>query len=189
MASLNLSNAEARTFRCPNCNEVVNTAMVQCTFCASPIDHNLAEIAADIQEKVNQAYSKASYLTILASTMLVFLALTFVPIPFLWLISVPGFLFLVFAIPISAISWRAKFGSIRTDDPDFEKAKRLTHAALFIWFVMLPAFVGRWFVPFEWIITGTALLLGFLIVASQLSFFLRLGSSIGKRIVGFFSRE
>jgi hypothetical protein len=109
---------------CPNCKETINTSMQVCPFCSAPIDHDAAEASADAFAKVNQACSDASYLKIMAGTALTFWLLRFVP--FLSLIGIVGFIFLEIAIPVMAIRWWVKFGSVRTDDPDFSRARRTT---------------------------------------------------------------
>jgi hypothetical protein len=96
-------------------------------FCSAPIDHTAAATAADAFGKINQACSDASYLKIMAGCALAFFILRFVPL--FGLIGFGGFLFLEFAIPVMAIRWWIKFGSIKTDDPEFASAKQ---AALFV---------------------------------------------------------
>ena len=44
--------------------------------------------------------------------------------PFLGLVGIVGFWFLRVAIPVMVVRWWIKFGSIKTDDPDFTRAKR-----------------------------------------------------------------
>ncbi|MBB5063121.1 hypothetical protein [Granulicella mallensis] len=46
-------------------------------------------------------------------------------VPFLGLAGVGGFWFLRLAIPAMVIRWWIRFGSIKTDDPDFARAKRI----------------------------------------------------------------
>jgi hypothetical protein len=124
-AGFSLSSA-VRVFPCLNCKETINTSMQQCPFCSAPIDHTAAETAAVAFGKVNQACSDASYLKIMAGSALTFLALRFVPL--LSAIGAAGFLFLEFAIPVMAIRWWIKFGPIKTDDPEFVRARRTTMA-------------------------------------------------------------
>ena len=45
-------------------------------------------------------------------------------IPFLGLAGIVGLWFLRIAIPVMVVRWWIKFGSIKTDDPDFARAKR-----------------------------------------------------------------
>jgi hypothetical protein len=37
------------------------------------------------------------------------------------------------AIPIMLISWQARYGRIKTDDPDFKSARRNRTIAFFVW--------------------------------------------------------
>ena len=65
--------ANPRTFRCPNCSEMINDSMTQCRYCSVPVDPGVAELIADRQEKANHAYSDASFLRTAAFAMYVFL--------------------------------------------------------------------------------------------------------------------
>lgn len=71
---------QIRPFHCPHCNEIINAKMEQCPSSSRPVDHDLAKNAADIQAKIAQAYSDADYVKITAQAVLVFLALSFVPV-------------------------------------------------------------------------------------------------------------
>src|ERR1043165_4595784 len=72
-----------RTFRCPNCNEMINDQMTQCRYCSVPVDPGVAELIADRQQKANQAVSDASFLRTATITLWVFVALSFIPfLPF-----------------------------------------------------------------------------------------------------------
>ena len=68
-----------RTFRCPNCNEMINDGMKECRYCSVTVDPGVAQLIADKQEQANQACSDASYLRTAAIAMYVFLALSLVP--------------------------------------------------------------------------------------------------------------
>jgi hypothetical protein len=119
--SLSLSPT-VQVFPCPNCRETINTSVQQCPFCSSPIDHAAAEQSAAATSKISQACSDASYLKIMAWALLTFFLLIF--IPFLGLAGIVGLWFLRIAIPVMVIRWWIKFGSIKTEDPDFARAKR-----------------------------------------------------------------
>ena len=54
------------SFPCPSCKEIINDRMEQCRFCGAPVDKGIAQMLAETQAKVNQAYSDASYLSSLA---------------------------------------------------------------------------------------------------------------------------
>ena len=126
---------QVKVFQCPNCKETINTSAQQCRFCSTPIDSGAAHAAAAVMEKVNQACSDASYLRIMAGGMLGFLGLSFVPL--LGSVGSWGFAFLVFAVPVMAIRWWVKFGTIRADDSDFGRARRITLVAVGIWALFL----------------------------------------------------
>jgi hypothetical protein len=122
--------AQPQTFPCPNCNEVINDTMEQCRYCSAPVDRQAAAAAAEIQSKVNQACSDASYLRTAALVMWAFLGLSFIPI-------IPavgwGFLFTFAAVLIMLIRWQIKFSRIQTRDPDYPRAKRSKNLALILW--------------------------------------------------------
>ncbi|HEY1744207.1 MAG TPA: hypothetical protein VGG18_13645 [Granulicella sp.] len=68
----------------------------------------------------------------MAWSLLTFFLLMFVP--FLGLADAVGLWFLRIAIPVMVVRWWIKFGSIKTDDPDFTRAKR---AAIIVGIVAL----------------------------------------------------
>jgi hypothetical protein len=119
--TLSLSST-IEVFPCPNCREIVNTSLERCPFCSAPIDRATAEASAAETSKISQACSDASYLKIMVGMILTFILLIFVP--FLSLAGIVGLWFLRFAIPVMAIRWWIKFGRIKTNDPDFVRARR-----------------------------------------------------------------
>jgi endogenous inhibitor of DNA gyrase (YacG/DUF329 family) len=122
MASgLNLSS-RVEVFPCPNCGQTINTSVASCPFCSTPIDHAAAEAAAAETSRISQACSDASYLKIMAWTLLTFFVIRFVP--FLYFAGFLGLWFLRIAIPVMLIRWWVKFGGIKTTDADFGRAKR-----------------------------------------------------------------
>ena len=68
---------------------------------------------------------------ILAGLVIAFFALSF--IPFLGIVGVFGYWFLLVAVPVMEVRWWVKFGTIRSDDPDFRRAKRAMLIAVGIW--------------------------------------------------------
>jgi len=50
----------ARTFPCPNCNEIISDGATQRRFCSVAIDPAVAQLVAERQEKVNHSVSDAS---------------------------------------------------------------------------------------------------------------------------------
>jgi hypothetical protein len=133
--------AQPQTFPCPNCGEIINETMEKCPFCSTAVDSQAAAAGAEIQSKVNQSVSDASYLRIAAVAMWVFLGLSFIPIiPLVgW-----GFLGLFVAVVVMLIRWQVKFGRLQTKDPDYPKARRSKNLALMLWLAALPVgFVVR----------------------------------------------
>ena len=127
--------AQPQTFPCPNCNEIINDTMAKCRYCATPVDQQAAVAAAEIQSKVNQACSDASYLKTAALLMWAFLGLSFIPIiPVVgW-----GFLFTFIAVLVMIIRWQIKFSGIQTRDADYPRAKRSKNLALILWLAAIP---------------------------------------------------
>ena len=127
--------AQPQTFPCPKCSEIINDSMKKCPFCSTEVDPQAAAAAAEIQSKVNQAYSDANYLRIAAGAMWAFLGLSFIPlIPLVgW-----GFLILFVGILVMVIRWQVKFRGLQTKDPDYPKAKRAKNLALILWVAAIP---------------------------------------------------
>ncbi len=118
---LSLSSA-VEVFPCPNCKETINTSMSQCTYCGAPVDHSAALLSAAETSRISQACSDASYLKIMAWSILVCFGIFFIPL--VGFIGAVGFWFLRIALPVMVVRWWYKFGRIKTDDSDFPSAKR-----------------------------------------------------------------
>lgn len=127
--------ANPRTFRCLNCNEMINESMTQCRYCSAPVDPVAARLVAERQEKANQAYSDASYLRTAVVAMYVFMALSSIPyIPVVgW-----GFLITFFVVLVLLIRWLVQFGRLVTNDADYLKARRSWRLSLVLWIVAIP---------------------------------------------------
>ena len=123
--------SSVRTFPCPKCNELVMTGVDKCRHCASPIDATAAATAADAQDKVNSAYSDASFMRNLSAGMWVFFLIRF--IPFIGIAGWVGMLGLMVGVPVKLILWQVKFGRLQTEDPDYKKAKTNRLIAFLIW--------------------------------------------------------
>ncbi len=132
--------AQPRTLRCPNCNEMINDSMKQCTFCSVPLDPAVAAFVAERQEKANRAYSDASFLRTTAVSMFVFLGISLVP---LLGMAYYGFLIIFIAVVVMLIRWQVKFGNLLTDDSDYQRAKRSKNIALILWLVAIPFFIVK----------------------------------------------
>jgi hypothetical protein len=140
---------ETYTFPCPNCNEIINDSMRECKYCHAPIDPQAARAAGELQARVNQACSDASYTATAAYVMFGFLALDILPIPFIpfWL----AYLLTFFAVIIMVVRWQAKFGGLQTRDPDYKRALFSRNVALVLWLVAMPVWiVGRIFGAVVW---------------------------------------
>lgn len=131
---------ETKIFECPNCKQTIDTSAPQCRFCSALIDPEAAQSAASTMARINRACSDASYLKIAAGALPVFIVLIFVP--FLTWLGGFGSLFLLYAIPIGAVVWGIRFWSIKTEDPDFRRAKRtvLTVGTAFALLILLNLF-------------------------------------------------
>ena len=125
----------ARTFPCPNCNEIINDSATQCRFCSVAIDPAVAQLVADKQAKVNQAVSDASFLRTTAIAMYVFLGLSFIPIlPLVdW-----GFVIIFVVVIVLLIRWQIKFNGLVTSDADYKKARRSWVISLVLLIVAVP---------------------------------------------------
>lgn len=121
----------ARTFPCPNCNQLVMADVETCRHCSSPIDAAVAEAAATTQDQVNRSYSDAMVIRNLAVGMWVFFLIRF--IPFVGIVGWVGMLGLLVGVPFKLILWQVRFGRIKTSDPDYKKAKTNRLIAFVIW--------------------------------------------------------
>ena len=132
--------AQPQTYPCPSCNEIINETVEKCPYCATPVDRQAATAAAETQSKVNQACSDASYLRIAAFVMWVFLGLSFIPI-------IPavgwGFLFTFVTVLVMIIRWQGKFGGLKTNDPDYSRAKRNRNVAVILLLAAGGGFIVR----------------------------------------------
>ena len=123
-----------RTFRCPNCNEMINDSMNTCKYCSVAIDPGIAALIAERQEKANQAYSDASFLRNAAVAMFVFLAVGLV-----LTIGYLGFAVTFLTTLILLVRWQFKFSNLLTNDPDYLMAKRSRNVAAVLVIVAVPA--------------------------------------------------
>jgi len=130
-----------RTFRCPNCNEMINDSMTQCRYCSVPVDPGVAQLIADRQQKANHAVSDASYLRSTTIAMWVLLGLSFIPL--IPLVSL-GFLIVLAVAIVLVIRWQVKFGNLLTNDPDYQAARKSWRMSLLLMLVATPvAFIVR----------------------------------------------
>jgi uncharacterized membrane protein YvbJ len=133
---------QTRRFPCPSCQQIITDDAQECRYCGAPVDKGIAQAAADTQDRVNQAYSDASFLRTTAGGMWVLLAISLIPfIPFVYY----GFVFTFILVIVLLIRWQLRFANINTTDPDYAKAKRNKNLSLVLWLVALP--VGFVVVP------------------------------------------
>jgi len=125
------------SFPCPSCQEFINDSMTQCPYCSAPVDPQVAQQAVEFQERVNKACNDASTIRNLAGAMWVCFALRFLPLGG----CVAGVVMLVlfFLVPIRLIIWQSKYGSLRTADADYQRAKRNALIALVLWGLVIVA--------------------------------------------------
>ena len=138
--------ANPRTFRCPNCNEMINDSMTQCRYCNVPVDPAVAQLISERQEKANQSYSDASFLRTAVVAMYVFMGLSYIPyVPLVgW-----GFLVTFIVVLVLLIRWQVRFGSLVTNDADYLKARRSWRLSLVLWVVaILLGFIVRFLLYF-----------------------------------------
>ena len=132
---------QPQTFPCPNCNEIINDTSATCRFCSAPVDPQAAAFLGELQSKVNQACSDASFLKIAAVAMWIFLGLQLIPfLPFGW-----AFLITFFVVLVLFLRWMVKFGGVQTTDADFKQAKRSAILSVILWLAAIP--VGFILVP------------------------------------------
>jgi hypothetical protein len=140
---------ETHTFPCPNCGEIINDSMRECRFCHATIDPQAAHAAGELQARVNDACSDASYTATAAYLMAAFLVLDLLPIPFIpfWL----AYLLTFFAVIFLVIRWQSKYGDIKTGDPDYKRAIFSRNVAFMLWLAAMPVWVvGRVFAAVVW---------------------------------------
>jgi hypothetical protein len=139
---------QTHTFPCPNCNEIINDSMRECRFCRALIDPQAARAAGELQARVNEACSDASYTASAAYLMLAFLVLDLIPfIPIVWL----AYLLTFFAVIFMVVRWQVKFGGLQTRDPDYKRALFSRNVALVLWLVAMPVWiVGHVFGAVVW---------------------------------------
>ena len=134
-------NFAPRTFRCPNCNEMINDSMKECRYCSVPVDPGVAQLIADKQQQANQACSDASYLRTASIAMYVFLVLSLVP--FVPLVT-PGFYIVFIVVVVLLIRWQVKFSGLNISDPDYQAARRSWTRSLIMMVIAVPlGFVVR----------------------------------------------
>lgn len=138
-----LTETQPQVFPCPNCGEIINDSMTTCRFCSVAIDPEAAAAAAQLQTRINRAYSDASFLRSAAGAMMVFLGLSFVPI--IQFLTYWGFIITFFVVLVLLVRWQVKFGRLPSSDVDYRRAKRMRTVSLLMWLLGIGLFLLREF--------------------------------------------
>jgi len=120
---------KVRILPCPNCQQMIYSDSTQCRFCSATLDRQTTEAAASIQEQVNDACNHAKWIRNMAGAMWVLFGVSFILTA-----GTAGVFGLFFLIPAYLVYWQIKYGSLKTSDPDYQKAKRDRLVALLLWF-------------------------------------------------------
>jgi hypothetical protein len=119
--SLTGSDGNIGLFECPVCKQTIDASSEKCRYCSATVDPVAAQAASQKLSNINQACSDASFLRTAAISIFVFFGVMF--IPFMGLLGLVGYYFLLIAVPFLAIRWWIRFHSIRTEDSDFKRAR------------------------------------------------------------------
>jgi hypothetical protein len=124
-------------FDCPKCGQTIDTSASVCRFCGARIDHAAAESSAHLLADVDQACSDASYLRSTVVIVLILLggvvfALLRQPrffVLFGFENTLLGFCALVLLVsspfPPWTLRWWTKYAKIKSDDDDFQNARKV----------------------------------------------------------------
>ena len=127
-------------FECPKCGQTIDTSADVCRFCGAKVDHQAAQQDARLLARVDDACSDASYLRNTAVVLLllppgVLLGLARNP-RFILLVGfqnvLMGFCALVLLVcspfPLWTLRWRAKYASLKSEDDEFQSARKTLKA-------------------------------------------------------------
>lgn len=120
-----------KTFRCPNCKETVNNTMELCKNCSFRLEEQVVTTAIEKQERINNAYNRASNVRILAGSMWVAFFFSF--IPFIGIIGTIGFYLAFIAVPVFLVIWLIRYGSVDRKEPDMNGVTRTLLTAFGLW--------------------------------------------------------
>ena len=140
-----VKEAKVRVCHCPECHQVINAELEKCPQCSTAIDRTAALADAELTESIAHAFSESEYLRIAVTAPLIaMLAGAFLPGGFL-LAPIVAVIVLVLVF-----RWWRRYGGLKTDDPDFRKARLYMIGAVCIGIffflmscgVLLAAFAG-----------------------------------------------
>lgn len=129
-----------KTFRCPNCKEMVNNTMQICKHCSAPLDEQAITASVEKQERINSAYNAASNVRILAGVM--WIAFFFSLLPFIGIIGGIGFYLAFVGVPVFLIIWLVRFGSVDRKEPDMNGVTRTLLMAFGLWVLFPVLYIG-----------------------------------------------
>jgi hypothetical protein len=138
MESFKLQN-EVISFRCENCQEVINDSSNICRFCGFEISDDELRIKSETQTKVNQAYNDASNLKILGIACLAISVPRSVDDIFVGYFTnsyvnyFPHGLILIFLFFL--VRWQYNFGKLKVNNEDFKQSKQNKNFGVFLWLV------------------------------------------------------
>ena len=132
---------DVKSFQCPGCSQYINSLMTSCKYCSLPLDLQTLSSAVENQESVNNAYSKAINIRILAGAMIATFFLSL--IPFIGIIFAIAHYLTFFGVPILLAYWVIRYSRIETTDTEFKEAKKFCWTALLIWLGYLAFAVVR----------------------------------------------
>jgi len=157
-----LAGDHGRVFPCPHCREMIDTLAAECRFCHSPVDPAKAEASADLMDRVNKAMSEfpggefARKLFLTPPRLAEVVLFGFIG---MWLVRVS--LLLVF-YPIllpSMIAWRIRYGTLKSDDAEFLRAKQVLTGNIRIGAILLLILLSGIGVSAHWPILSACLFL------------------------------
>lgn len=132
---------ELDVFECPHCGQTIDVSADKCRFCGAKIDHQAAQKAAQLLEKVDQACNDASilrYSAVSAFTLSVGIVIGVLRNPrFIERVGfqnvVLGYCALVLAVslpfPFWSLRWWAKNAHLESDDEEFQNDRKMVRAA------------------------------------------------------------
>jgi len=122
---------------CPHCGQTIDATADVCRFCGAKINHEAAQEAAHLLARVDLACSDASYLrntTVIVLILLGGVVFALVRQPRFFVLfgfgnTLLGFCVLVLLVcspfPLWTLRWWTKYAKIKSDDEDFQNARKV----------------------------------------------------------------